>query len=113
MNAVQKGKTDQLPFYLDYLQYANLELRRMVTTIRQNNPGAVIIFLSDHGYRWRTRGVKQPELFFNQNAVYLPSGNYEKFYDSVTNVNQFRILFNTIFAQQYPLLPDSTVMIKF
>jgi hypothetical protein len=47
--------------------------------------------------------------FMNLNAVYLPNHNYAGLYDSITNVNQFRAVFNNLFHVQLPLLKDSTI----
>ncbi|NML21127.1 LTA synthase family protein [Pseudoflavitalea sp. G-6-1-2] len=102
---------DPLPYYLDYVRYGNTEIEKIITTIQQKNPNAVIIFMSDHGYRWTGRAVNPAWLFRNQNAVYFPNREYGAFYDSITNVNQFRVIFNSLFHQQYPLIPD-TVFLK-
>lgn len=112
VNAVMEEKLDPLPKYLEYVQYANIEIKKLIAGIRQNDPQAVIIFLSDHGYRW-TVPVKQfSHVFPNQNALYLPSGNYANFHDSITNVNQFRILFNTMFNSKFPVLKDTSMPIQ-
>lgn len=107
---VMRETIHPLPYYLDYVRYANTEIERLVNTIQQKNPNAVIIFMSDHGYRWKGRGTNPAWLFRNQNAVYFPNREYGAFYDSITNVNQFRIIFNTLFRQQYPLLKDSVFL---
>ncbi len=90
------------------MQYTNIEVKKLVAGIRANNPQAVIIFLSDHGYRWNVPAAQLSHVFYNQNAVYLPSGQYGKFYNSITNVNQFRVIFNSLFGTQYPLLKDTS-----
>ncbi|MGZ5133983.1 MAG: hypothetical protein ACXWCG_02480, partial [Flavitalea sp.] len=43
------------------------------------------------------------------NAVFLPTHNYDNWYNGMSNVNQFRILFNSVFRQSIPLLKDSIV----
>lgn len=94
--------------YLKYLEYGNLQIRKLVDSIQINTQNkAVIILMSDHGFR----GINVPEYhyikFQTLNAVYLPNKNYGQWNDSVTNVNQFRILFNTLFDQQNKMLNDS------
>ncbi|MBO9635969.1 MAG: sulfatase-like hydrolase/transferase [Chitinophagaceae bacterium] len=112
VHAVMAEKLPPLPKYLEYVQYANTEIKKLIMGIRQNDPQAVVIFLSDHGYRW-TVPVKQfSHVFPNQNALYLPSGNYANFHDSLTNVNQFRILFNTLFNSKFPVLKDTSMPIQ-
>jgi hypothetical protein len=72
----------------------------------------VIIFMSDHGFRHFTKPVDRKYHFMNLNAVYLPGRNYSLFNDSLSNVNQFRVLFNSLFKTSYPVLPDSCIYLK-
>lgn len=105
-------KTDPLIPHLEYLLYTNERIKEMVTAIRQNNPGAMIILLSDHGYRHRVDKTPEPPHFFkNLNAVYFPSQDYTGLYDSISNVNIFRVILNKTFNQRFPLLKDSTVFL--
>jgi len=71
------------------------------------------MILSDHGSRHLNKGEEVTNDFVNLNAKYIPGKNYALCYDSITNVNQFRVLFNTCFAQQLPLLKDSISDIKY
>jgi hypothetical protein len=70
---------------------------------------SVIILLGDHGFRHFQEKVERKYYFLNLNAVYLPDKNYNRFYEGMTVVNQFRIFFNTEFHKQFPLLKDSTI----
>lgn len=98
-----------IPAFLNYLEYTNRELLRLVRDIRNNSPEPpVIILMSDHGFREYSGPVNNIYQFYNLNAVCLPDSNYSKFYKGMTNVNQFRVIFNTTFGQQMPLLKDST-----
>lgn len=107
-----KGPTikDHYDSYLGNLRLANHLIRQMVTQIQEaTDHQAVIIVMSDHGIRW-PRHTLNPRLATNNlNAVFLPGRQYAGWTNSVTNVNQFRILFNTLFDQQYKLLPDKYV----
>lgn len=110
-------KSDPLYTYLEYLQYVNERIKEMVTAIRTNDPGAIVILLSDHGYRNGSRPSKdynaEPECYFqNLNAVYFPDGDYRGLYDSITNVNMFRVILNKTFNQNFPLIPDSTIFLR-
>jgi hypothetical protein len=92
--------------YLEYLPYTNGVIKKIVNSILDNTKKPVVIILmGDHGFR-----TKQPEPyhFRNQNAVYISSGNYKGFYDTISNVNEFRVLFNNLFHTSLPLLKDST-----
>jgi hypothetical protein len=88
----------------------NGEIKKLVTTIQQNNPSAVIVMMSDHGYREK-HGTNYPFFFQNLNAVYFPDKNYSTIYDSITSVNQFRVVLNKYFHQSFPLLKDSCVVL--
>ena len=91
--------------YLRYLQYTTKEIIQLVSYILANSAKPpVILLLSDHGYRY-LRGA-DAEVSSNLAAIYLPEKNYKNYQPSVSNVNQFRILFNTLFHQALPLLPD-------
>ena len=99
--------------YLDYLPYTNSRIKELISAIqRQTGGNAVIIFMGDHGFRLKTT-EKHPEHFFqNQNAIYFPDKDYHLLNDSVTGVNQFRIIFNKLFRQDIPPLADSTIFLK-
>lgn len=95
--------------YLNYLPYTNRRLEGLVLHIRQSDPRAVILLCGDHGYRsWSSR-QKPFFQFQNLNAVYFPDREYSRWDDTISFVNQFRIVFNQLFHMSYPLLKDSTV----
>lgn len=95
--------------YIEYLQYSNRKILDLVDFIRKNSAKPpVIILMGDHGFRQLAEDVDKKYWFMNLNAVYLPNGNYKGFYDGMTNVNQFRVILNSVFGQQLPLLNDST-----
>lgn len=95
--------------FLQYEVYANKRITDFITRLKQLTAGkAVIVLMSDHGYQFAMQ--KEKSLGFqNLNAIYLPGQNAMGWYDGMTNVNQFRILFNTLFRQQMPMLKDSIV----
>lgn len=96
--------------YINNLRFANNLIRKMVAQIQQQtNNEAVIIVMSDHGIRWPIHPSQPCMENNNINAVFLPGRQYGGWTNSTTNVNQFRILFNTLFDQQFRLLPDSCV----
>lgn len=103
--------------YTSYLQYTNKKLLALVDNIlHSSTTPPVIMLLSDHGYRqfhsWEdSAGMDRKYYFMNLNAIMIPGKNYQGFYDSVSNVNQFRVLFNTLFKQKFPLLKDSATYI--
>ncbi|MEO5594704.1 MAG: sulfatase-like hydrolase/transferase [Chitinophagaceae bacterium] len=98
--------------YLGYLSHVNLEIRELIDTIQHNtNHKSVIILMGDHGYRGKHIGEDLHQNYQNLNAVYLPGKNYNLFYDSISGVNQFKTVLNTLFDQTIPLLKDSTIFL--
>ncbi len=94
--------------YLSYLVYTNHQVSEMIKNIKEaSKNNSVIIVMSDHGFRNYDATIKRGSVDNNFNAIYLPQKNYELFYDSISNVNQFRVLFNTLFKQRLPLLKDT------
>lgn len=98
--------------YLGYLHYTNRKLLELIDYIQQNKKSPpVIMLMSDHGFHQFTETVEDKYHFMNINALFLPKRNYDGFYDGMSNVNQFRVLFNTLFSQKNPLLKDSTIFL--
>lgn len=94
--------------YLGYVWYTNTKIQELVNNILYNSGGdAVIIVMGDHGFR-NDKAMPHHVFLQNQNAIYLPDKNYTLVYDSITGVNQFRVLINTLFKANVPLLKDST-----
>jgi hypothetical protein len=103
----QKANSDG---YIEYLEYSNKKIIHLIDKILGRSPSPpVIILLSDHGFQERKRNYDHKYDFINLNAVFLPKKNDNLFYDSITNVNQFRVIFNTYFHQHMSFLKDSTV----
>jgi hypothetical protein len=101
----KRSGTDKL--YLQYLVYTNKRVSRFIDELYQATHGkAVIMVMSDHGYRDAHSIPGKNFSFASFNAVYLPNRDYRLWYDSVSNVNQFPILFNTLFGQKIPLKKD-------
>lgn len=94
--------------YLQYLAYTNKIMAGLVGEILQKTNGhAAIILMSDHGIRGVAGHAKTKTWVNTLNAVYIPGKNYRQFYDSMSNVNQFRAVFNSLFDLQLPFVKDS------
>ena len=68
--------------------------------LRESPVPPVIVIQGDHSFplnRNRTKIL---------NAYYLPDGGSQKLYPETTPVNTFRLIFNTYFGMDYPLLDD-------
>ncbi|MES1198229.1 MAG: hypothetical protein ABUL41_03030 [Chitinophagaceae bacterium] len=82
-------------------------IKDLVLSIQDHTGGqAVIIIMGDHGFR-SSANTNHPDKYFrNQNAIYLPNQSYNLLYDSITGVNQFRLILNTLFKQNLPVIDD-------
>jgi hypothetical protein len=99
--------------YIEYLQYCNNQFLDLIDQIlRASKTPPIILFMGDHGFRHFTTPVDPSYHFMNMNAIYLPRKKYNSFYDGMSNVNVFRVLLNTQFNLQLPLLKDSTSFLK-
>lgn len=102
-------KKEKEKAYLQYLVYTNKLVSRLVQDIQEKTFNkAVIIVMSDHGYK---EIFNHPISSPNNNfiSLYLPSGKYDQFYHSMTNVNFFRCVLNSLYKQNLPLLKDSII----
>lgn len=98
----------QVSAYLNYLGYVNGRLKDLITAVKKGSQGkSVIIAMGDHGYRPESNEQAEPFYFGNFNAVYLPDGMKNKYYDSISGVNQFRVLANSLFDLNMPMAVDS------
>ncbi len=98
--------------YIEYLQYANGRLLSLVDSILHYSFRPVIVLMGDHGFRQWDSPPSLSVLYNNLNAVLLPGRDYSRFYNGMSNVNAFRVIVNSVFGQQLPLLRDSTVFIS-
>ena len=104
---------DYIQSYKDYIPYTNSKIKEIIDTIQKNTgDAAVIILMGDHGYRVDVNPTSHSHYFKNLNAVYFPNKNYQQLTGSVNGVNQFRVIFNSLFKQSLPLLPDSTIFLR-
>lgn len=94
--------------YLEQLIATNNHIKMTVTRIRKQNPNAIIIIQGDHGFRFFPDSNNRRDAFGVLHAVCFPGKEYTTPHDSMTSVNTFRIVLNTYFHQNMPLLPDST-----
>lgn len=99
--------------YLEQLQYINTLLTELIETLLSREEKPIIILQSDHGpasyYQWHQPGEEFiAERMGILNAYYVPEKEAQDlFYDSITPVNTFRVLFNHYFHTSFPLLEDT------
>jgi Sulfatase len=101
-------------YFLPYLKYTNTVIRSLVNKIVQQNPGALIVVMSDHGFRdYNNHKEFYLPAFDNICAVRFPAKNIPPYKDSLSGVNFFRYVFNSQYGQQIPYLKDSTIWINY
>ncbi len=97
--------------YVDSIKFANKKILEVIDKILGNNKPSIIIVQSDHGYDFGINYENPSKLslkqrFSNLNAIYLPNDNKDIFYEGITPVNTFRIIFNEYFDASYKILED-------
>lgn len=98
--------------YLSYLKYTNNIIQILVNKISANDPLAIIIIMSDHGfYDYQSSGGYNPYNFDNICFLRLPGAKPDSSNLPRSNVNFFRYLFNTGYGQNLPYVKDSTVFV--
>lgn len=96
--------------FSEYTAYGRKVMVSLVKRLLQNSNQPVIILQSDHGAALALYdGSPKAYRFSNYSSLYFPDKNYDHLYDSISNVNTFRVVLNKYFDQQFPLLPDSTI----
>jgi hypothetical protein len=92
-NSFDQGLGDELQF----LNKRTLEAVQAI--IDHSKVPPVIIIQGDHGIDNEVR-------LANMIAYYFPGGGAKALYPTITPVNSFRLVLNTYFGQNLPLLPD-------
>lgn len=95
---------------LAYLKYTNTRMMQLSDSLVKNDPQAIIILLSDHGYR-DTPEENRKYYCNNFMAIHLPDSNYAQISKIGSNVNLFRVIFNQYFNMQLPLLKNESYSI--
>lgn len=105
--------------YIDQLEFVNQKTLEAIDGILASSPKPpVVILQSDHGsaLRWDAKSLERTDLkerLSILNAIYLPPGEGVPFYDEMTPVNTFRLLFNHFFGTKLELLKDRSYFATF
>ena len=91
------------PGYINQVKYINQKMLSIFEKIISGSEiPPVIILESDHGI-----DPKKPEYRMkNLLALYGPAEMQAQLYKTMTPVNSFRVMFDTVFGEDFPLLPD-------
>ena len=99
--------------YLQQLIFANKKTLEIVDSIKQKNPSAVIILMSDHGGRFGINWNNPSEMdyfrgFNTLTALYFPEKE-SHFPMHVSAVNVFRVFFNLYLETDYEILDEKHI----
>jgi hypothetical protein len=102
---------DEKIAYIDQLKFANKEITKVIEKILDENEKSIIILQSDHGPSFDVDWKNPNKSMMSQrlsilNAYYTPEISEEQFYENITPVNSFRIIFNEYFSGNYKILED-------
>lgn len=102
--------------YIAQLKFTNKKVQNAIDKIlKSSETEPIIIIQSDHGYNsgidWyyayeNDDPVMIAQAMRNFNAYHLPQEGRSAFYDDITPVNTFRLIFNEYFNGNYPLLEN-------
>jgi Sulfatase len=96
--------------FIGYVKYTNKKIEQYVNQILQSDSTAIIICMSDHGYRAYSQVDEEPisAVFDNICFARFPDNNYLPLKEKFSNVNFFRYFFNSQFNQNFPYLKDTS-----
>lgn len=100
--------------YRNQLAFVSKKITETIQKIlKKSKQTPIIILQSDHGpgsrCDWKNPDkTYMPERFSILNAYYLPLKAKNSLYSSITPVNTFRIILNSVFEADLPLLPDES-----
>lgn len=108
--------------YLDQLAYTNGRIQTLVDRILAAYPAdkqPIIVLTADEGEYPYVGGYGASESAVNLrektnilNAFYFPGENYERLYNTITPVNNFRVIFDQFFDTGLGLEPDRTYTVR-
>jgi len=98
-------------YYLGYLKYTNTKIVSFINEIIKKDPDALIIIMSDHGYRSYNNIAYRPYFFDNICAVRFTGNSCAEDQLISSNVNVFRYIFNCTYNQQLPYLKDTSIFL--
>lgn len=99
--------------YIEVVILTRKKLMQIIRSIILNSKRpALIIVQGDHGFRFPDKEKQELE-FANLSAMYFYNKDYRLLHDSLSNVNTFRIVLNTFFKKNYPLLKDTSYYLQY
>jgi hypothetical protein len=115
----ERSRKAYLEGYRKQIGFIDKKIKKMVESILgKENVLPIIVLQADHGPgsmldHESVKNTNLKERMTILNAVYLPKGGRERFYEEITPVNTFRIIFNHYFDANYNLLRDKCYFSRF
>ncbi|MBI1342288.1 MAG: sulfatase-like hydrolase/transferase [Terrimonas sp.] len=105
---------DIIDGYVNRVAAANRKITRLMDSIlKHTQRPLVIIIQGDHGFTYENDPEKKREKYFpNMNAFYFSNRDYHLLNDSLTSVNTFRVVLNTWFKKELPILQNEFYFLK-
>ncbi len=98
---------EQKERYIDQVIFVNNMMKKVINKIlSEAETDPIIIIQADHGPKLNENTIKTRMPIFN--AFLLPKDDQNIFYDSITPVNTFRLIFNHYLKTNYELLEDKS-----
>ncbi|MHB8136285.1 MAG: sulfatase-like hydrolase/transferase [Anaerolineaceae bacterium] len=102
--------TDEKISYANTLTYLNKKILEVVDQlIKKSDQQPIIIIQADHGIHSLTSGIDKHKIL---SAYYLPGELITPPYETITPVNNFRLVINNYFDPNVEILPDM-IYVKF
>ncbi|MDZ5695846.1 sulfatase-like hydrolase/transferase [Chelativorans sp. M5D2P16] len=102
--------------FIDQVAYANRIIEEIVTTLQgEDREPPIILIQADEGpfperdgrVPWQQASTEELRIKTGiLNAYYFPNGDYRLLRPDITPVNSYRVLFNSYFGGDFPLLAD-------
>ncbi|MBL76917.1 MAG: hypothetical protein CL763_08360 [Chloroflexi bacterium] len=111
-NSLNSEPWNERNAHINQVKFLNKNLtEKIIPGLLDSNNKPIIILQGDtgsgHSIDWKDPTKEMIfERMANLNVVYFPDSNYEEFYDEITPVNTFRIIFNKYFDEKYELHDD-------
>ena len=110
-NPISSEIWDEKIAYIDQVKFVNKEIVKVIEKILDEDEKSIIIIQSDHGSGFDVDWKNPDESMVLQrlsilNAYYVPEISENQFYENITPVNSFRIIFNDYFNGNYKILED-------
>lgn len=103
-------KENNKPLYISYLKYTNSVIKSLVNSIIADDPKAIIVVMSDHGYRGYNNSKGFVKFQFNNIcAVRTPESTEIPYKNEWSTINLFPYLFNKSYGQKIEYVQDRAV----